>query len=100
MIKLSKFILGQEVRDIVTGFVGIAVNRIEYLNGCTQYLVKPPCVHKDGEPMKQSEGCYIDDQSLELVSIGIAHSMPGGILPDVDPAPTGGPDVREGELPT
>ena len=94
-----KFILGQRVRDIVTGFEGIAIGRVEYINGCHQYLVKPQCKTKDDEPMKQPEGWYIDDESLELVDEGIldTHAPYGA---DIKKAATGGPDAREGELPT
>ena len=34
--------LGNKVRDKVTGMEGIAVSRVEYLNGCVQYAVQPP----------------------------------------------------------
>jgi hypothetical protein len=36
----NKFELGHEVKDIVTGFKGITMSRIEYLTGCTQYGVQ------------------------------------------------------------
>jgi hypothetical protein len=62
-----KFKLGQRVKDRVTGFTGIATNRLEYLNGCIQYCVKPQ--HKEGE--KIPDGEYIDQQQLELVDEGI-----------------------------
>lgn len=100
---MDKFTLGQRVRDVVTGFEGIAIGRVVYINGCHQYLVKPQCVHKEDEPMKQPEGWYIDDQSLELVDEGILDPP---VLSTLDPATmvrnatTGGPDAREGELPT
>ena len=98
MEKPAKFILGQRVRDTVTGFEGIAIGRVVYINGCHQYLVKPRCEVKKDEPMKQPEGWYIDDQSLELVDQGILDPP----IPDINqvPAPTGGPDAREGHLPT
>ncbi|MEE8114279.1 MAG: hypothetical protein V3T23_07980 [Nitrososphaerales archaeon] len=98
MNTLPKFILGQRVRDIVTGFEGIATVRVEYINGCNQYLVKPRCEWKKDEPMKQPEGSYIDDQSLELVDQGICDPPAADI--NQAPAPTGGPDAREGHLPT
>lgn len=58
--------LGSKVRDIVTGYTGIAVNRVEYLNGCIQYCVKPS-VGKDGA---LPAGEYIDDQQLEILADG------------------------------
>jgi hypothetical protein len=63
--------LGQKVRDIVTGFTGIAIARVEYLNGCVQFCVKPP-VDKDG---KMESGEYIDDSQLELVDGEIQSTL-------------------------
>ncbi len=103
MGKPDKFVLGQRVRDTVTGFEGIAIGRVVYINGCHQYLVKPKCVPKDDEPMKQPEGWYIDDQSLELVDEGILeppHELNATYAQEVGHRSVGGPDAREGELPT
>ena len=101
MDKLDKFVLGQRVRDTVTGFEGIAIGRVVYINGCHQYLVKPRCEVKKDEPMKQPEGWYIDDQSLELVDQGILNPPSfEDINAPVGQASTGGPDAKEGELPT
>lgn len=32
--------LGDEVHDVVTGFTGIAVSRLDFLSGCRQYAVQ------------------------------------------------------------
>lgn len=69
--------LGQQVRDKVTGFEGIATARVEYLNGCIQYCIKPKATKEGACPA----GEYIDDQQLEVVGDGIA----------VNPKVTGGP---------
>lgn len=55
--------LGQKVRDKVTGFEGVAISRVEYLNGCIQFCVKPR-VDKDG---KDQDGQYVDEAQLEVV---------------------------------
>lgn len=73
--------LGNEVQDKVTGFKGFAVSRVEYLNGCIQYCVKP----KAGNDGKMPEGEYIDNAQLEVVGIGIFS----GIFIEVDS--NGGP---------
>jgi hypothetical protein len=80
--------LGNQVKDIVTGFVGIAVSKVEYLNGCVQYCVKPPS--KDGA---MPDGQYIDIQQLELVGDGIAvqRKETGGVMSDA-------PNKRNGAL--
>lgn len=71
--------LGNKVRDIVSGYEGIAVSKVEYLNGCVQYCVKAPV--KDNV---MTEGSYIDIQQLEVVGEGIAvvRKETGGMMPD------------------
>lgn len=69
------FKLGQKLRDRVTGFEGIATSRLEYLNGCIQYGIKPQAA-ADG---KMPDSCWIDEEQLELVDEGIAvRQRPGG----------------------
>ena len=48
--------------DVVTGFTGTIVSRVEYLTGCTQYCLKPR-IDKEGNPR---DGIYFDEQSLEI----------------------------------
>lgn len=81
---MQTFKLGSRLRDKVSGFVGIASSRIEYLSGCVQYCLVPG-VDKDG---KYVDGHYIDVQRLEVVDEGVS----------IDPTETGGPDHR-GEAP-
>jgi len=52
-----------KVKDRITGFAGTVVGRIEYINGCIQYLVKPKM--KKGS-QEQPEGEWIDEQYLEI----------------------------------
>ncbi len=56
--------LGDKVRCKNTGFVGIAIAKTEYLNGCIQYDVVPK-VDKDN---KMPDPMSIDSQSLEVIS--------------------------------
>ena len=74
-------LLGQKVKDVVTGFTGIATSKIEYLNGCIQYCVKPK-VRKDG---KYPDGEWFDDSQLEVVGMGICikKEPDGGPIPDM-----------------
>ena len=62
-----KIELGSKVRDLVTGFVGIATCRSEYLNGCIQYLVEGR-VGKDG---KKAEYAHVDEGQLEIIDAGL-----------------------------
>lgn len=81
---MAEIRLGQEVRDTVTGFTGTATSRLEYLNGCVQYNVRPR-VREDG---KFPDGEWIDAQQLEVVGPGINKPRPvakiatGGPMPD------------------
>ena len=61
-------ILGEKVKDKVTGFEGIATSRVEYLNGCIQYGVTPKIKVKEN---KKPGVEYIDEGQLELVGKGI-----------------------------
>jgi len=56
---MFKFEMGERLQDDVTGFSGIVVARLEYLNGCKQYCIKPSV--KDN---KMVEGEYIDENQL------------------------------------
>lgn len=78
------FVLGNRVRDKITGFHGIATSRVEYLHGCVQYGVTPQ-VGTDG---KAVDTCYYDAPRLEYVDDGVT----------IKPAATGGPGNRS-ELP-
>jgi hypothetical protein len=58
--------LGDEVEDLVTGFVGIAVARTKFMNGCTQYTVAYRIKKGDSDYPKEL-GVSIDEQSLRIV---------------------------------
>jgi hypothetical protein len=79
MVK-KKIKLGDKVEDEITGLVGIAVSKTEFLNGCTQFQVQPQGIDKDGK-IKESE--FIDEQQLKIVKEPkpkktTAKSKPGG----------------------
>lgn len=61
--KMKKDIrLGEEVRDVITGFKGVAISKISYLTGCVQYGVKPKA--KNGKMLDVE---YIDEDQLEPI---------------------------------
>lgn len=70
--------LGLRAKCKVTGFTGIVAGKTEYLNGCIQWLIKPP-IDKDG---KYVDGQWIDEGQLEVVDDGIivasSSKPPGG----------------------
>jgi hypothetical protein len=67
--------LGTIVTDRITGFQGIAVCRIEYLNGCVRYGVQPAAIGN-----KIEEPTYIDEQQLTAHS-GVTSGGPGSVPP-------------------
>lgn len=58
-----KFELGCTVRDTITGFKGVVVNRTQWLNNCNVYGVQPREL-KDGKI--QDKG-HFDEPQIELV---------------------------------
>lgn len=62
MIK-KQIMLGDIVRDTITGFEGVVVAMAKYLNGCVQFCVKPQKLFEG----KMIEGEYIDSAQLEIV---------------------------------
>jgi len=60
--------LGEKVKDEVSGLVGIASARVEYLNGCIQYGVRAR-VKADGT---LPDTIFIDENQLEVVGKGLA----------------------------
>lgn len=73
--------LGDKVRDRISGFEGIATARVEYINGCIQFCIKPKML-KDG---KVIDGEYFDVDQIEVIGHGlnIPRKDTGGIMPDV-----------------
>jgi len=60
---MNKIELRDQVKDVITGFTGIVIARVEYLNGCIQYCVKPKIL-KEGKTL---EGEYIDENQLKII---------------------------------
>ena len=69
--------LGAKVKDKVTGLVGIATARIEFLNGCIQYTVHP----KVKAGVTELPAWNIDQEqlvSLEKKAVKVKRSPTGG----------------------
>lgn len=72
--------LGDEVKDAVSGFQGIAVGRHEYLQGCARITVQPPI----GEDRKLPDTATFDEPQLEIVNagkVGGGRKDTGGPMP-------------------
>lgn len=75
--------LGQEVRDYVTGFTGIATARTVYLAGTPQIAITP----KQGVSSSMPETVWVDEARLEVIGRGID---PASLVPPPNsPKPLG-----------
>jgi hypothetical protein len=64
--------LGWKVRDKATGFVGIAVQKHTFFNGCIYFQVIPP-LKKDALINENSPMSFIEAARLEKVNDGLAE---------------------------
>jgi hypothetical protein len=64
--------LGSKARCKVTGFTGIVIARLEYINGCIQYGIKPPMDKRTGG---MPEAQYVDSEQLEVLGPGISVEL-------------------------
>ena len=89
---MTAITIGCRVTDTINGFTGLTTGRLEYLNGCRQFLVKPEALDKDG---KLVDGVWMDEQNLILDKSAI---MPDPFAASKAPK-RGGPDRSERSLP-
>lgn len=59
--KMDEIKLGNEYKDVISGFVGIAVAKTEWINGCNRVTLSPK-LDKDG---KIQDSCCFDVEQLE-----------------------------------
>ena len=64
--------LGDEVKDLVSGFVGIETSATDYLNGCRRICVYPP-VKADNT---FGDERYFDDTQIEVIEKGKVKPNP------------------------
>jgi hypothetical protein len=57
---MNEIKLGQEYKDLITGFKGVCTGITTYISGCTQALICPRC-KKDSK----SEAEWLDIQRLQ-----------------------------------
>lgn len=56
--------MGKEMKDVVTGFTGVATGFAQHMTGCDQYYLQP----KIGRDKKFSDGRWFDVNSLMVTS--------------------------------
>lgn len=85
-MKNQEIELGDTVRCIYTGFIGVAIAKMEFMNGCIQYDIIP----KIGKDKKYPEGITIDSKSLEVIKKKSKPKIEEEEEEEVEP--TGGPN--------
>jgi len=65
--------LGDKVKDVITGYEGIAVARVQFINGCIQYTIAK--VLKKGEKPAIEGEPSIDVMSLIVVEKDYFNKM-------------------------
>jgi len=65
-MKNHRIKLGDKVKCLITGYVGIVVARVEFLNGCIQYSVASKVNPKDNKLPMEGEPS-IDEISLKVL---------------------------------
>ncbi|MCP4105384.1 MAG: hypothetical protein GY749_07595 [Desulfobacteraceae bacterium] len=63
MAKFAK--LGIEVKDKITGLIGVTTGKANYITGCDQYLVQP-----QGDGKKYPDASWIDEGRLVATDKG------------------------------
>lgn len=81
---MSKFNLGDELKDSVTGFIGVAIAKTDWIHQCTRWTLQPP-VNKEGKIPDQGT---FDEPALVLVKA--AKCSPVANQPAVKSIRTGG----------
>lgn len=77
--------LGDKIRDKVSGMIGVATEKREYLNGCIQFAVSPK-VKSDATELP---GWCIDEGQLEIVKKGFIKPKKKAIKKN-----SGGPTIK------
>ena len=90
-MKECKISLGDQVKDIITGFVGIVVCKIEWLNGCWRVGVQSKKMKPEGVP---SDIAYFDDTQMEIVKRFKKNGLSKKVK-EVGNKDTGGPRYEE-----
>lgn len=57
--------MGDKVKDVISGFEGVATGRAEYLHGCVKILVEPEGLQESGKPIGAE---WFDEQRLDASS--------------------------------
>lgn len=75
--------LGLKVRDSVSGFKGISLGRVVYINGCARICISPKH-DKDGKLIQSS---WFDEEQIEIIedkpAVKTGDNIKGGPAPSI-----------------
>ena len=79
-----KFELGVILKDIVTGFEGVAMGRTQYFTGCNHYGLSSQILSKEGKP---NEWEWFDESRMQATEKTMAVSFQESSRPTSGPHP-------------
>jgi len=74
--------LGSKVRDMISGYTGVATGRSDFLFGCAQIAIAPNKLDKEGKVM---DVLWFDEQRVEVLKEA------GPVVSSDNSASSGGP---------
>lgn len=90
------FALGENLEDTITGYVGIALQRTTYLNGCVHYSLQRNFTKTKQKVLIEDipQAVAFDYKRLKLVDSGVAAKEESGETVKTPKSKTGGPTLR------
>lgn len=79
---MAGIVLGDRVRDSITGFEGVAVARTDWLHGCVRYGVQSAEL-KDGKPIEPQ--WFDEPQLVKVDQVAVARASQASGGPRDDP---------------
>jgi hypothetical protein len=61
--------LGSKVRDVISGYEGIAVARNQHLNGCIGICIEGPLA-RDDKGVVRRDDLWVDEQRVAVIEVG------------------------------
>lgn len=83
-----KYPMGATLKDVISGFKGVVVYRVQHITGCDNYGLMPKGLDKDGNPKETKQ---FDENRLKPVGEEIVSLLPKKEEKAILPPPKGGP---------
>jgi hypothetical protein len=92
-----KYELGLKARDVITGFQGIIVHRVNFITGCDNYGLQPQNTDEDN---KIKDIKQFDENRIEILGEGVKNLFDQKPEETTKKSPTkvtGGPQLNVGK---